>query len=471
MAQTVGGLRIDLSADTVTFERDMGRAGASLNSAQARMNQTLAQMERGFRQVSTAVDVSTSQVVRFGGRILGATVGVVSLNAAIRGSQSTLRTMDDTAERLGVTLDKALVDKAEATALAWERASFRIKSALALGFAQLAQSIPFIGDAAESAVARAAGHRGLGAVPIGQLRQHQTALRSNIGDLEAQQAGMGWDTAAVDKLRDVLGQPSVGQALQEAREDLGAVTTLIQAYDAAVLKVTSSLILEQQAIGRTAVEQRIATAQMEAGVLATSAEGQAIAELIVRNEELKQAEADRLAVQEAAWDREEEARKKRVAQLDKERAAWTQWSGQVSNSIAAAMLKAESFGDSLRNMALELAQAGMSRFVIGPILNAVGAAVGISGARASGGPVDAGQTYLVGERGMELFTPGVSGMVTPMAGGGGGRGGVSIGRIEIGKGASPATIAALWRFVVGVNASIEPRAVAATSIASARSGR
>jgi len=38
---------------------------------------------------------------------------------------------------------------------------------------------------------------------------------------------------------------------------------------------------------------------------------------------------------------------------------------------------------------------------------------GISGARASGGPVTGGGTYLVGERGPELFTPGASGMITP----------------------------------------------------------
>ena len=33
--------------------------------------------------------------------------------------------------------------------------------------------------------------------------------------------------------------------------------------------------------------------------------------------------------------------------------------------------------------------------------------------RATGGPVKGGSTYLVGERGPELFSPGVSGMITP----------------------------------------------------------
>jgi phosphotransferase system HPr-like phosphotransfer protein len=43
------------------------------------------------------------------------------------------------------------------------------------------------------------------------------------------------------------------------------------------------------------------------------------------------------------------------------------------------------------------------------------------GARASGGPVAGGGSYLVGERGPELFTPGTSGNITPnnALGGGG----------------------------------------------------
>ena len=33
--------------------------------------------------------------------------------------------------------------------------------------------------------------------------------------------------------------------------------------------------------------------------------------------------------------------------------------------------------------------------------------------KANGGPVKRGNEYIVGERGPELFTPGVSGMITP----------------------------------------------------------
>jgi phage-related minor tail protein len=43
----------------------------------------------------------------------------------------------------------------------------------------------------------------------------------------------------------------------------------------------------------------------------------------------------------------------------------------------------------------------------------------VDGKRASGGPVTAGSTYLVGERGPELFTPSASGRIIPNGGGGG----------------------------------------------------
>jgi hypothetical protein len=58
--------------------------------------------------------------------------------------------------------------------------------------------------------------------------------------------------------------------------------------------------------------------------------------------------------------------------------------------------------------------------------NIIGA---VAGAKADGGPVAGGSTYLVGERGPELFTPGSSGSITPNHALGGG--GMSIGSINI----------------------------------------
>jgi len=50
---------------------------------------------------------------------------------------------------------------------------------------------------------------------------------------------------------------------------------------------------------------------------------------------------------------------------------------------------------------------------------AIGGALGFGGGRAAGGPVSAGTAYVVGERGPELFVPGLSGSIIPNGAGGG----------------------------------------------------
>ncbi len=56
--------------------------------------------------------------------------------------------------------------------------------------------------------------------------------------------------------------------------------------------------------------------------------------------------------------------------------------------------------------------AGLGLIAVGAAVKGI-ASKGLAGARALGGPVNAGRTYLVGERGPELFTPGISGGIVP----------------------------------------------------------
>lgn len=83
-----------------------------------------------------------------------------------------------------------------------------------------------------------------------------------------------------------------------------------------------------------------------------------------------------------------------------------------------------SFGDLLKRMAAEALAANLAQQMFGDFaktgkvggwagqaLSALGGLFG--GGRASGGPVSAGTTYLVGERGPELFTPTTSGAIVP----------------------------------------------------------
>lgn len=98
--------------------------------------------------------------------------------------------------------------------------------------------------------------------------------------------------------------------------------------------------------------------------------------------------------------------------------------GMVSNFVTAIhRMASELLASQLLNM------LGNSLAGSGGFLGAFGAALkGLSGARADGGPVGAGRTYLVGERGPELFTPNTAGAIVPNSalGGGGDQGGREI---------------------------------------------
>ncbi len=90
---------------------------------------------------------------------------------------------------------------------------------------------------------------------------------------------------------------------------------------------------------------------------------------------------------------------------------------------------AKSAVDSLRDIITEIAALKLRMALIGNVDDAGNLSGGLlsgainsifgglfGGGRASGGPVDMGRSYLVGERGPELFTPGRSGFITPNAG-------------------------------------------------------
>ncbi len=91
--------------------------------------------------------------------------------------------------------------------------------------------------------------------------------------------------------------------------------------------------------------------------------------------------------------------------------------------------------DALRGLLMELAKVQIQKAVLGmasgggtggDIFAALGDALT---ARANGGPVGKGRSYLVGEEGPELFSPGASGMITPnhkMGSSGGGMVSVSV---------------------------------------------
>lgn len=100
-----------------------------------------------------------------------------------------------------------------------------------------------------------------------------------------------------------------------------------------------------------------------------------------------------------------------------------------SSAFEDAVLAGKKFSEVLKSIGEDIARLVLRQTVTKPAADAISKAVegfdfsklfNFGGARAAGGTVSAGRTYLVGENGPELLTMGGSGFVTPNGGAGGG---------------------------------------------------
>ncbi|HEY0267017.1 MAG TPA: phage tail tape measure C-terminal domain-containing protein [Rhizomicrobium sp.] len=99
----------------------------------------------------------------------------------------------------------------------------------------------------------------------------------------------------------------------------------------------------------------------------------------------------------------------------------------VSSTIARAALSGKDSISQLTDSVLaDFDRIAVSQFIVKPVESLVTSAVGsllpVAGARAVGGPVAPGGSYLVGENGPELFTPAGNGDITSNAALGAARG-------------------------------------------------
>lgn len=108
-----------------------------------------------------------------------------------------------------------------------------------------------------------------------------------------------------------------------------------------------------------------------------------------------------------------------------------QLSDGVTNGFTDAITGAKSFSDAMKDMAKSvinsLIKMMIQYHITKPLMEAVGAKLGIPAGgtatgKAIGGSVQAGQPYMVGERGQELFVPNQSGSIIPNNELGGGSG-------------------------------------------------
>ena len=89
----------------------------------------------------------------------------------------------------------------------------------------------------------------------------------------------------------------------------------------------------------------------------------------------------------------------------------------LSDVLAGAVIYSENLGASLSRLIKQLAFKGLSNFLFNTAFSALGGGGGFlslfGGPRAGGGPVFPGKSYLVGERGPELFSPSSAGSIIP----------------------------------------------------------
>lgn len=97
---------------------------------------------------------------------------------------------------------------------------------------------------------------------------------------------------------------------------------------------------------------------------------------------------------------------------------WASITSTVHSAMDAVMSYINPIINTVENLLSKIGQVGS--YVGSKVSGAFSAVTSaISGTRAAGGPVSDGSSYLVGENGPEIFTPSMSGSITPNGGGGG----------------------------------------------------
>lgn len=113
--------------------------------------------------------------------------------------------------------------------------------------------------------------------------------------------------------------------------------------------------------------------------------------------------------------------KKNAEETDNIKSAADELGLTFASAFEDAIVEGKKFSDVLKGLYQDILRIIIRRQVTEPLANWISSMIP---ARAMGGPVAGGQTYLVGEQGPELFTPNSAGMITPngalTAGGGGG---------------------------------------------------
>ena len=135
-----------------------------------------------------------------------------------------------------------------------------------------------------------------------------------------------------------------------------------------------------------------------------------------KTDEVNQQLEDKIAKLKIVRDTQEQIFKNAEALADPFRQLSNIIAQDIGNGIKGLIKGTETLNNVLRNVLNKLADAALNMAIFGNVggqFERGGGGILGSIFRAEGGPVKRGGSFIVGERGPELFTPGVSGMITP----------------------------------------------------------
>lgn len=426
----LGGVSIEqLSASLSGFNRASGQAEAGtgrMSAALAKLNPELLKSLNAAKSQEERVRLAADAISKAGSASEKAALSVAlfgdsgtKLVDVFNGGATAIDAAANKARSLGLIIDRELIAKADQMGDEFDTATqvldLQFKAAL-VGLAPILTGTAGLIGGVVMAV------RGL-VEQFSALDARSTdTLEGRLAVIKQLQATIGSDVTLPNG-QIVPENPmavSIGGAdqgkLEEERKQIEAILALRKAlevpppaadagggYNAvaqdAVDKaqaVLDALKFEEAQLGRTAVQQEIYNNLKAAGVTAESAFGQQIVDATTRLEGQRDAIEANKAAMEQFGDIAQSATRSFIDDLIEGKSA------------------AEAFGNVLADIGNRLIGLGLDSLfgTGGGSAGLVGQLFGIPG-RAAGGPVTAGQPYIVGEKRPELFVPSTSGRIIP----------------------------------------------------------
>jgi hypothetical protein len=407
--------------------------------------------------------------------------GEINLINLLRQGSDAIRQQAEEAHRLGLVIDEAMIQKSGEAADKLDILGRVLSTKVTASMVELAPVIDTLGTKLISITEKV--FKFIGAFAgINELtgKQASEQLKLVTGQIEA------INTKLADGERSMADRVAVPDSwLEERREQLRAQRDeLIEVVKQQEKLAASTKKAETAVTGRKASSLPYIKSESEAAAKRAGDAAKKAAD-----------EAERLA---AIYERADNAaaafsyeNDESVRSMERMRKAADDAGDAIANSFQQAMRNGASLSDTLKGLAIDLlnlaykatigdaisssisrAASGIFGSIFGGASSAAGtffgagdalvprgsASITWAGARADGGPVTAGQSYMVGERGPERFTPSSNGYISPHGSGGG----TTIGTLNIdARGAQAGVSEEIVAAIRSLDQSLESRAVKA----------